>query len=170
MAVIVNEVEGRYSTVYSNDFKADPDIVVSAPYQARFLTNWAGVDDESLYNVFDLRDGSGNLLNSTIEFVAPEPAGELATEEEQAEIDKVNSYSNFEGNKYGKAVGVVTVRVTPNASLAETYPYALVTIDGKEYDLKKLDNDFVFDMQRDHFIDIHWAGDVVESFRIVGKR
>ena len=166
---IVDEISNRSSVVY-NEGVFEKHASEYIPF--RILNNWeATIDEEGLYNRFDLRDGNGVLLKSTVSFVAPEPQDETATASEQARIDEVNSYSNFDGNKYGKATKSVVVSVTPNASLAETYPYALVRIDGKEYDLSKLSGNLVFNMEsKDHFIDILWTRGVVESFRIVGNR
>ncbi len=77
----------------------------------------------------------------------------------------------YEFNKYGKeaAYSTVHVKLTPNETLAQTYPMAIITINGKEYDLKHKEFDLVMD--KNYRISINWVwGEVVETFRIICDR
>lgn len=96
-------------------------------------------------------------------------------------------YTNYEFNKYGVVPTntQVKVNITPNTTLIAKYPGAIVTIDGKEYDLAKLatitattnegvttysatPKDLVLNMNKNHTISINWVwGSVVETFRII---
>ena len=75
-----------------------------------------------------------------------------------------------EKNKY-VASGAVSVTVTVGEKLKEFYPLAIVTIDGKNYDLAVLNNAIAFNMDVNHRISINWiAGELVETFRICPNR
>ena len=70
-----------------------------------------------------------------------------------------------------KPYEVVRLEITPSESLKEEYPFAIVVIDGKEYDLGILDNPIRFVMSKDHRVVLDWShGQVYESFRIVVNR
>lgn len=159
---IIDEVntEERKRVYADVHWTAGADLVPSPLYQVyRILTNWAGKDDESLYNRFEVKDASGNLLNSTVEFIEPEDDDTLG---------------NVGDNKYGYASGRVTIKITPNATMKSNYPSAIVNIDGKEYDLERLSQNITFDMTvKDHYVDIHWnpiVADSVETIRVVANR
>ena len=172
-AVIVDEVNVEKVVYPDVHWTVGADLIPSPIYQVyQILTNWAGKDDESLYNRFDVRDGNGNLLNSTVAFVAPVAADpEHPTTEEQAAIDKVNAYGNVGDNKFGYANGMVTISITPNVTMKTNNPFAIVNIDGKELDLGRLNSNITFDMRnKDHYVDIHWDGSTVETIRIVANR
>lgn len=79
--------------------------------------------------------------------------------------------SPYEFNKYGKEeTGVeVLVTLTPNNTLKTTYPGAIITINGKEYDINH--TTFKLYMDKDYRISINWSwGSVVETFRIICNR
>ena len=98
-------------------------------------------------------------------------AGADAADESEEEVDR--ELPLLEANKYGfaKPYEVVRLEITPSASLKEEYPYAIVVIDGKEYDLGILDNPIRFVMSKDHRVVLDWKhGEVYESFRIVVNR
>ena len=97
-----------------------------------------------------------------------EPAADSEAEEE---VDR--ELPLLKANKYGfaKPYEVVRLEITPSASLKEEYPFAIVVIDGKEYDLGILDNPIRFVMSKDHRVVLDWShGQVYESFRIVVNR
>ena len=97
-----------------------------------------------------------------------EPAADSEAEEE---VD--HELPLLKANKYGfaKPYEVVRLEITPSASLKEEYPFAIVVIDGKEYDLGILDNPIRFVMSKDHRVVLDWShGQVYESFRIVVNR
>ena len=75
----------------------------------------------------------------------------------------------YEFNKYQSSYGkMARVTITPSQTLKERYPYAVVTINGKEYDLKYLNNPIDLYMDKDYKISINWVwGSVVETFRII---
>lgn len=76
----------------------------------------------------------------------------------------------YEFNKYGKEESGVEVLVTltPNVTLKGTYPGAIITINGKEYDINH--TSFKLYMDKDYRISINWSwGSVVETFRIICK-
>lgn len=158
-ATVVDEVNVEKVVYPDVHWTSGVDLVPSPLYQVYCIqTTWAGKDDESLYNKFTVTDNQGNLLKSTVTFTLPEG----------------NEYGDLGDNKYGYAVGNVTVTITPNATMKENYPSAIVNIDGKEFDLARLDTGIVFDMTaKDHFVDIHWSPldpNVTESIRIVANR
>lgn len=77
----------------------------------------------------------------------------------------------YEFNKYGKEeTGVeVLVTLTPNADLKTSYPGAIITVNGKEYDINY--TSFKLYMDKDYRISINWVwGSVVETFRIICNR
>ena len=96
----------------------------------------------------------------------------------RANSDKVSSiaiepvYSNYQFNKYGVAEKneEVKVTITVNDDLKSSNPLATVAIDGKIYDLARLDTAVDFVMDKDHKISIYWSESLVESFRIVAKK
>lgn len=73
----------------------------------------------------------------------------------------------YEFNKYLVNGNTAVVTIKPSKILAELYPFAIVTINGKEYDLKYLDKPLRLVMDKDYRISINWVwGSVVETFRI----
>jgi hypothetical protein len=75
----------------------------------------------------------------------------------------------YEFNKYQSSYGkMAKITITPSQTLKSRYPYAVVTINGKEYDLKYLNNPIDLYMDKDYKISINWVwGSVVETFRII---
>lgn len=124
--------------------KYGKDIIPSRFYQVYKIEGpWLG-DDESTWYEFDSEDKSATVL---------EPV-----------------YPNYEVNKYGLTGDkeVVKVTITPSEKLKSQYPDALVSIDGKFYDLGILNNPVEFYMDKDHKISIIWStAELVESFRII---
>ena len=140
--------------IYGEDIKwgkYGKDIVPSPIYQVyRIKGVWTG-DDESLWYSFDPGEGIEASEIAIVDATDPE-----------------KTYSKIEANKYGYAEGVVKVQITASAQLKETYPAAIVNIDGKEYDLAKLDEPFDLFMNKNHRISIFWqASELVETFRVV---
>jgi hypothetical protein len=94
----------------------------------------------------------------------------------------------YEFNKYNKNTyngREILVSITPAQALVQKYPGAIVTINGKEYDLNYLANITVSSgtytvgdakpirlyMDKDYRISINWSwGSVVETFRIICNR
>lgn len=99
----------------------------------------------------------------------------------------------YEFNKYGKEPNgkLVEVTITPNSTLANNYPGAIVTVNGKEHDLNYLASitsstsgnppvttytvgapkPIILVMDKDYRISINWVwGQVVETFRIICNR
>lgn len=102
-----------------------------------------------------------------------DPATEPAASDSEAQEEVDRELPLLEANKFGfaKPYEVVRLEITPSASLKEEYPYAIVNIDGKEYDLGILDNPIRFVMSKDHRVVLDWChGQVYESFRIVVNR
>ena len=110
---------------------------------------WTG-DDESLWYSFEPGDG---IDPSEIAIVDAE--------------DPEKTYSKIEANKYGYAEGVVKVQITVSEQLAESYPAAIVNIDGKFYDLNYLEEPIEFYMNKNHRISINWSEGLIETFRVV---
>jgi len=84
-----------------------------------------------------------------------------------------NEGSEIWANKYGEfgVMSTVTVNLTPSSELKEEYPFAIVKIDGKEFDLAKLENPIEFNMMNNHRISIEWVpGLLVETFRVIFKK
>lgn len=72
---------------------------------------------------------------------------------------------------YTTPCDVVSCELEVKEALAERYPNAIVVVDGKEYDLGRLEKPFTFTMLKDHRININWIpGELVETFRIVANR
>lgn len=125
--------------------KYGKDIIIpSRFYQVYKIEGpWLG-DDESTWYEFDSENKSAAVL---------EPV-----------------YPNYEVNKYGLTGDkeVVKVTITPSEELKSQYPDALVSIDGKFYDLGILNNPIEFYMDKDHKVSIIWStAELVESFRII---
>lgn len=124
--------------------KYGKDIIPSRFYQIYKIEGpWLG-DDESTWYEFNSEEKS------------------IATLEPK--------YPNYEVNKYGltKDMEVVKVTISPSEKLKSQYPDALVSIDGKFYDLGILEKSIELYMDRDHKISIIWStSELVESFRIV---
>lgn len=124
--------------------KYGKDIIPSRFYQLYKIEGpWLG-DDESTWYEFDSENKSAAVL---------EPV-----------------YPNYEVNKYGLTGDkeVVKVTITPSEELKSQYPDALVSIDGKFYDLGILNNPIEFYMDKDHKVSIIWStAELVESFRII---
>ena len=140
--------------IYGEDInwgKYGKDIVPSPIYQVyRIKGIWTG-DDESLWYSFEPGEG---IEPSEIAIVDAE--------------DPEKTYDKIEANKYGYAEGVVKVQITVSEQLAEAYPAAIVNIDGKEYDLAKLNEPIDFYMNKNHRISIFWnVSELVETFRVV---
>ena len=139
--------------IYGEDItwgKQGKDIIPSPIYQVyRIKGIWIG-DDESLWYSFEPGEG---IEPSEIAIVYAE--------------DPEKTYSKIEANKYGYAEGVVKVQITVSEQLAESYPAALVNIDGKFYDLNYLENPIEFYMNKNHRISIDWSEGLIETFRVV---
>lgn len=123
--------------------KIGEDIVPSRFYQAYKVEGpWLG-DDESTWYEFDSENKSKIVLNPV--------------------------HGNYEANKWGETADkeVVEVTITANAELKSAYPYALVKIDGKFYDLNYLNSPIKLFMNKDHRISILWTPELVETFRII---
>lgn len=132
--------------------KHGKDLVPAPIYQVYRINGvWTG-DDESLWYSFE--------------------PGEDISASEIAIVDKEDSsitYDKIEVNKYGLTEDkeVVKITITASPELSESYPAALVNIDGKYYDLPYLDNPIDFYMDKNHRISIEWAEGLKETFRIV---
>jgi hypothetical protein len=107
-------------------------------------------------------------------FTSGVPAGAVAddlyyTVQDTYAADSITA--PYEFNKYGKEeTGVeVLVTLTPNSDLKTSYPGAIITINGKEYDINH--TSFKLYMDKDYRISINWVwGSVVETFRIICNR
>ena len=128
------------------------DIVPSVYYQAFRVPGAWNSDDESLWYTFEPGD---DVEPSTIAIVDPD--------------DPEKTYGKIIANKYGKPDWntVVTVTITASEALAEEYPEAIVSIDGKEHDLAYIAEPFDLYMSSNHRISIFWAPGLVETFRVV---
>jgi hypothetical protein len=139
--------------IYGEDItwgKYGKDIVPSPIYQVyRIKGIWIG-DDESLWYSFEPGEG---IEPSEIAIVDAE--------------DPEKTYSKIEANKYGYAEGVVKVQITVSAQLKESYPAAIVNVDGKFYDLNYLNEPIEFFMNKNHRISIEWSEGLIETFRVV---
>lgn len=121
------------------------DIVPSRFYQAyKVFGPWNG-DDESIWYSFDSENKSTISLDPEL--------------------------NNIVSNKWGMAIGDIelTVTVTPNETLKEKYPDAVVCLDGKYYDMGFLNNPIKLMMYGDHRLSIQWTPELVETFRICRK-
>lgn len=139
--------------IYGEDInwgKDGKDLVPSPIYQVyRIKGVWTG-DDESLWYSFEPGEG---IEPSEIAIVDAE--------------DPEKTYSKIEANKYGYAEGVVKVQITVSEQLAESYPAAIVNVDGKFYDLNYLKSPIEFYMNKNHRISIDWSAGLIETFRVV---
>ena len=139
--------------VYGEDIKwgkYGKEIVPSPLYQVYRINGvWTG-DDESIWYSFEPGEG---IDPSEIAIVDAE--------------DETKTYEKIEANKYGYAENVVKVVITPSAQLKESYPAAIVNIDGKFYDLNYLNNPIEFFMNKNHRISIDWGEGLIETFRVV---
>ena len=139
--------------IYGEDItwgKYGKDIVPSPIYQVyRIKGIWIG-DDESLWYSFEPGEG---IEPSEIAIVDAE--------------DPEKTYTKIEANKYGYAEGVVKVQITVSAQLKESYPAAIVNVDGKFYDLNYLNEPIEFFMNKNHRISIEWSEGLIETFRVV---
>lgn len=139
--------------IYGEDItwgKYGKGIVPSPIYQVyRIKGVWIG-DDESLWYSFEPGEG---IEPSEIAIVDAE--------------DPEKTYSKIEANKYGYAEGVVKVQITVSAQLKESYPAAIVNVDGKFYDLNYLNEPIEFFMNKNHRISIEWSEGLIETFRVV---
>ena len=131
------------------------DIVPSRFYQAYRVNGPWNADDESLWYSFEPGDG-----------VEPSEIAIVDLE------DDSKTYGKIDANVYGKPgwEDVVKVTITVSEGLAESYPMAIVSIDGKEHDLAYLEEPFNLYMAHDHRISIFWAENLVETFRVVALR
>ena len=74
----------------------------------------------------------------------------------------------YEFNKYHGDSKTIYVTIDPSIALKELHPFAIVTVNGKEYDLKYLENPIKLYMDREYKISIQWDwGTTVETFRIL---
>lgn len=105
-------------------------------------------DDESLYNAFP------------------------ANSEIKSSISVNPAMENYKANKYGLAekFSEIAVTITVNEELKSKNPLAPVVIDGKYYDLNRLNSVVNFVMDKDHKISIIWSEELVETFRIITKK
>lgn len=80
-------------------------------------------------------------------------------------------HSQFEvSTEKEESDGVYVVTITLDEELKTTYPEALVSIDGKWYDLKHVESPLELNIARDHRISIVWAPEVlVETFLLSRK-
>lgn len=185
----------------NSGWRIGTDIVPSVFYQAYFEDGAWNADDESTYRVYveEPSEVKPEVVKAKAaeEAQAQEPATEpanpdapaeptpadpstepapadsepAADSEAQEEVDR--ELPLLEANKFGfaKPYEVVRLEITPSASLKDEYPFAIVVIDGKEYDLGILDNPIRFVMSKDHRVVLDWChGQVYESFRIVVNR
>ena len=113
----------------------------------------------------DPKSGSKNTREGKDGTPKPSEPGDEGDDEETA-------MTPYEFNKYLSEPGkVAKVTITPSAELSREYPYAIVTINGKEYDLNYLNKPLELYMDRDYRISINWLwGQVVETFRIICNR
>ena len=130
-----------------------------------------GIVPSVLYQVYRM----GCVLNPDEEglWYTFEPGNEVTPSEIAIVDGDNNEYSQVWSNVYGKpgADQEVTVTVTASPELSETYPAAIVVVDGKAHDLGYLANDLTFNMaNNDHRISIEWAPGLVETFRVVALR
>lgn len=169
----------------NSGWRIGTDIVPSVFYQAYFEDGAWNADDESTYRVYVEEPSEvkpevvkakaaeeAQAQEPTAEPENPDAPAEPAEDSEaQEEVDR--ELPLLEANKFGfaKPYEVVRLEITPSASLKEEYPFAIVNIDGKEYDLGILDNPIRFVMSKDHRVVLDWRhGQVYESFRIVVNR
>ncbi len=116
-------------------------------------------------------DTGGTEIDS---FTSDVPAGAKAGDAYYMMVDTYASdpiTTPYEFNKYGKEETGVEVLVTlaPNADLKKSYPGAIITVNGKEYDINH--TSFKLYMDKDYRISINWVwGSVVETFRIICNR
>lgn len=131
------------------------DIVPSVYYQAFRVNGAWNNDDESTWYTFEPGEGIEPSEIAIVDLENPE-----------------KTYGKILANKYGKPgwEDVVKVTITASEGLVEDYPYAIVNIDGKEFDLAKLDEPLELYMDHDHRISILWAENLVETFRVVALR
>lgn len=139
--------------IYGEDInwgKYGKDIVPSPIYQVyRIKGVWTG-DDESLWYSFEPGDGIDASEIVIVDATDPE-----------------KTYTKIEANKYGYAEGVVKVQITVSSQLAESYPAAIVNVDGKCFDLTYLNEPIEFFMNKNHRISIEWSEGLIETFRVV---
>lgn len=131
------------------------DIVPSVYYQAFRVAGPWNSDDESLWYTFEPGE---DVEPSTIAIVDLE--------------DEEKTYDKIIANLYGKPgwEDVVKVTITASEGLAELYPNAVVSIDGKEHDLEYISEPLELYMANNHRISIFWAPGLVETFRVVALR
>ena len=74
----------------------------------------------------------------------------------------------YEFNKYLGEAKTIYVTIEPSETLAEQYPLAIVTVNGKEHDLAYLNNPIKLYMDKEYRISIQWSwGTIVETFRVL---
>ena len=181
----------------NSGWRIGTDIVPSVFYQAYFEDGAWNADDESTYRVYveEPSEVKPEVMKKKEEAAAadpdaapanpdpnanpdpadpnasPAPADQPAADSDAEEVDR--ELPLLKANKYGfaKPYEVVRLEITPSASLKDEYPFAIVVIDGKEYDLGILDEPLRFVMSKDHRVVLDWKhGEIYESFRIVVNR
>ena len=150
----------------------DAAIIPTVQYQVYGLDNVWFWDDEG-QNYTGVPEGSDISIQTVdsnsngSETEEPDEGGDGEGNEEEDTTSDVTT--PYEFNKYQSSYGkMARVTITPSQTLKERYPYAVVTINGKEYDLKYLNNPIDLYMDKDYKISINWVwGSVVETFRII---
>lgn len=135
----------------------------------------------------DIKKDSGVITSTSSAPIGSKAGDVFHTVTEILDPSDATDNTPYEFNKYGKerAGYDVLVYITPAQALVQKYPGAIVTINGKEYDLNYLANITVADgtytvgsakpirlyMDKDYRISINWSwGSVVETFRIICNR
>lgn len=135
----------------------------------------------------DIKKDSGVITSTSSAPIGSKAGDVFHTVTEILDPSDATDNTPYEFNKYGKerAGYDVLVYITPAEALVQKYPGAIVTINGKEYDLNYLANITVAGgtytvgsakpirlyMDKDYRISINWSwGSVVETFRIICNR
>lgn len=168
-------------------------------------TYYIVVDNEGTLSLEEISDptqeqiaAAKGKINSDTNIPTDAQADDIYYTEEVEDIlspSEAEEVAPYEFNKYGKEeVGkVVVVSITPASALVNKFPGAIVTINGKEYDLGYLaqitsktttENNVTTTtytvgdpkpiklyMDKDYKISINWVwGSIVETFRIICNR
>lgn len=144
-----HEIPGKFSQVY---------------YGGNILS-----DDEGLYNSFHANSEVASSISIEPVYPIEEP---VEPSDEPSDEPSEPVYPNYQYNKYGKITKGSSVKVTikPHETLASQYPFSLVKIDGKTFDLARLNTAVDFVMDEDHKISIFWSENLVETFRIIAVK
>lgn len=175
------EPEGTKVDDYPNDLTDYPDCKVGDIFYKEEV-----VDENTTYtyktveaSLTQVEDGeSTSGAKGVITDTENAPAGSQTddiyyTEELALEPSEATESVPYEYNKYGnvKPGELLYVTITPNETLATRFPGAIVVVDGKEHDLRYLNNPITLYMNKDHVISIKWIwGSCVETFRITSNR